>query len=530
LTRRSFALLLAALALAPGAAAAPVDGWERRERAAQEALARSVAAKYVDAVEAERYLAILGRARAVWETAPPLRSRLLESVLGQIARYRSPTAQRALELYSTLEVNADYLESHRIPDGSLDVVGTDGAVYRFFPGRGLQFHPLANAAKLNALARSRDPEETRRLADALAARALPQPGRAAVWEYLFDFDVVPAPWTSGMAQAVLAQALARAGGLLEDPSVLGLAGAAYRAVPGELDRDLGAGPWVRLYSSSPLVVLNAQLQSAVSLADYAELAADADASRYATRLLDAARALLPRFDTGPWSRYALGQESALSYHDYVVDLLKRLGTTTGDPFWADAAARFERYETEPPALTGVRAAALVYPKPRDGIRDDAGVRFWLSKISRVTLVVGGRAVDSKVVGRGWGSIDWRPSPAVAAGSYPARLVARDLAGNHGTRELPAIEVARDLEAPTLAAAKARGKVYWRTKDRESACCQMRLELRRKGMRTVVPLPDRKRASVTLARAAPSGYWAGTLVAVDAAGNRAERELGLVVGG
>jgi hypothetical protein len=506
-----------------------VDAWAEREQAAREALARSVAAKYVGAADAERYAAILGRARTVRDAVPPLRSRLLEHVLGQLAGYKSPTAERALALYSTLEVNTDYFESHRIPSGGLDVVGPDGAVYRYFAGQGLQFHPLANGAKLNALAQARNPDEARRLADALAARAVPRPGTAAVWEYPFDFDVVRGPWTSGMAQAVLAQALARAAGLLEDPSLLELAGAAYRAVPGELDRDLGAGPWIRLYSSSPLVVLNAQLQSALSLGEYAELAGDADASAYTERLVGAARALLARFDTGSWTRYALGQESTLAYHQYVVDLLERLGRWTGDAFWVRKAERFERYEQEAPALTGVRATGLVYPKPRDGVRDEAGVRFWLSKISRVTLVVDGRAVDSRIAERGWGSIDWRPSPAVAAGSYPARLVARDLAGNHGTLELPPIQVARDLDPPELAAQKARGRVFWRVRDRESACCRMRLELRREGGRAVVALAARRRGSAVLADRAPSGYWLATLVALDAAGNRSERELGLVVG-
>ena len=53
-----------------------------------------------------------------------------------------------------------------------------------------------------------------------------------------------APWTSGMAQAVMAQALARAGRT-------DLARRAYRAIPGSLDRELAAGLHV---ASVPTVI------------------------------------------------------------------------------------------------------------------------------------------------------------------------------------------------------------------------------------------------------------------------------------
>src|SRR5262249_53942981 len=156
------------------------------------------------------------------------------------------------------------------------------------------------------------------LVDALAARALPGPGGSAVWEYQFDYGSVHAPWTSGMAQAVLAQALARAGDL-------SLARRAYRAIPRRLDRELAPGPWIRLYGGSADVVLTAQLQSATSTAAYAQRATAPDAAPSADRLLAAAKAMLPRFDTGHWSLYSLGAESSLHYQDYVIDLLKSLG-------------------------------------------------------------------------------------------------------------------------------------------------------------------------------------------------------------
>src|SRR5581483_6151893 len=112
-----------------------------------------------------------------------------------------------------------------------------------------------------------------------------------------------------------------------------------------------AGPWIRLYSGRPDVVLNAQLQSAISLGDYAQRAHDAAAAAYANRLLAAAKAMLPRFDTGHWSRYSLGIESDLHYQDYVISLLKSLAKRTGDTAWQDAEYRFSLYETQLPHLT-----------------------------------------------------------------------------------------------------------------------------------------------------------------------------------
>src|SRR5204863_10213068 len=162
-----------------------------------------------------------------------------------------------------------------------------------------------------------------------------------------------APWASGMAQAVAAQSLARAGRQLGDDDLLGAADGAFRAIPGPLVERLPAGAWIRLYSFSDDLVLNAQLQTAISLEDYAAITREPGAFALAAKLERTAAALLPRFDTGAWSLYSLrGGESTLSYHDYVIGLLRKLATRTSDPVWAAAADRFAAYETEPPVLHG----------------------------------------------------------------------------------------------------------------------------------------------------------------------------------
>ena len=140
---------------------------------------------------------------------------------------------------------------------------------------------------------------------------------------------------------------------------------------------------------SGLVVLNANPQAALSLGDYAEISADADAAALAARMRETAAAMIPRFDTGYWTHYSLGHESPLRYHLYVIQILRRLTLRTGDEFWRTTAVRFDSYTHEPPLFRVAPLPAVLYPRPVDGFRDVARIRFWVSKISKVTLRLGG---------------------------------------------------------------------------------------------------------------------------------------------
>ena len=291
-------------------------------------------------------------------------------------RNGAPTRARARAFSSRRSAfNERWLAGHAVEGSHPDLTGDDGVVYRFFWSHGYVFHPLANFAKLNELAARGDDEGAARLAQALLARAIPR-GDGLVWEYEFPFASGRAPWTSGMVQAVAAQALARAGDLLSDQALLDAADAAYAAVPGLLSSGSPARPWVALYSFDRVPVLNAQLQAALSLGDYAELTGDPDAQAFADRLTASAQTLLPRFDTGYWSRYSLhGDDSPLHYHDYVIALLRKLAARTGDAGWSETADRFLAYETQPPVLrlvgsrrrsvvTGARSSGSGSRRPR----------------------------------------------------------------------------------------------------------------------------------------------------------------------
>ena len=129
-------------------------------------------------------------------------------------------------------------------------------------------------------------------------------------------------------------------------------------------------------------VLNAQLQSILSLADYAQLNQDPGAAQLSERLLQTADTLFDDFDTGAWSLYSLGgAESPLNYHVFDTNLLKRIATQTQSPVWTARATRFDRYLTAPPGLSAAG--------PKKPVKRDAQISIWVSKISRVNVTIAG---------------------------------------------------------------------------------------------------------------------------------------------
>ena len=352
---------------------------------ARKGITHAVARHWVKPVDAQRYRAAVTRAVRDVKTLPRLRADVIASQLSQLTPlWDSYVSPRALSLFTQLETNVDYLETHRLPPTAVDVTDDDGVVYRWFPRLGLEFHPLANFGALNNAAATGNVESTRALADALVARAIPR-GRRLLWEYQFRFGGGRPPWASGMAQAVAAQALARSSVLLGDP---GLAAAAVRAFASvsPLLLSLPSGPWIRLYGFDGQVVLNAQLQAILSLLEYSRTASDEGAANLAQQLQTTAQTLFPRFDTGDWSRYQLGGAYATrEYEKFVTDLLAKLADQTQDPFWIAASERFHAYYYDPPQVTQPSAPPEIWPQPLDGYLDTAPITIALSMRSSVSL-------------------------------------------------------------------------------------------------------------------------------------------------
>lgn len=513
------ALVVLAFGLASPAAASPAtDG-----RAIVKGLRASVASGRLTGAEATRHRLTMRRARAVLQLLPGTRASNLAAVLHDVAvqsrRFNRP---RALALFGMLETNAEYLALHALPPSGRDVFDSEGVVYRSFPGHGLQFHPLGNFGHLNGLWMAGRTRDAGVLGHALLERGIPASGARLLWEYYFPFGGGRPPWRSGMSQSVAAQSLARVGERLADQALLTGARRAYRSVPAGLLMQLTAGPWIRHYSFSSLVVLNAHLQAALSLGDYAEITADPDATALAARMRQTAAAMITRFDTGYWTHYSLGREAPLRYHVYVIQILRRLALRTGEEFWRTTSIRFDGYTREPPVFRVAPLPAVLYPRPVDGFRDVARVRFWVSKISAVTLRLGG---GSRTVwlAHGWHTLYWYPGRR-QPGTYTGVLTAVDLAGNVGRRTLDPIEIKVDRDPPEITATVTRTRLTWEAKDPETPWIRLNLHLRRGTTHKVLSLGVRP-LSGSARIEMPRGTWRVTLVAADSSGNRTWFRLG-----
>ena len=520
---RRAALLAAALVLlAPGAARSSASG---DMALIGRGLDRAVANGSVSVDDATEYRSDLQHAYATLRKLGGNRERNLAAVLHDVAlQWKIYNSGRAYALFSMLQMNASWFGSHRAPAAKTDIQDPEGVVYRFFPGQGFQLHPLADAGALNAVVASKDVDRADALATALSFRAIRSSG-ALRFEYYFPFGGGRPPWTSGMAQAVMAQALTRAAALTGDTELLNDAVAAYHAIPLGLVRQLAQGPWIRLYSFNSDVVLNAQLQAIVSLEDYAAATADPDAESLAGRMLASAQTLLPRFDTGYWSLYSLaGDESPLEYHTYVTQLLSKLAQRHPEGPWAKTAARFALYAKQPPILQPANVSGTLYPRPADGYKDSSQVRFWLSKRSRVTVSGGGRATTAWL-SHGPHSLAWFPG-SLKPGAYPLTLSAVDLAGNRASRDLPPITVAWDTKPPVLSASVAGRRLRWSATDPGTPWLDLRVLLSRGGRHVTLWL-GRRGLSGSRTLRLPHGRWSATLLAANSAGKRTRVPLGVI---
>jgi len=527
--RRLAVLLLAAAAVAAATAAVAGATTQHDALLVRRGVTHALKQHWVKAPDAGRYRADVAVAVRDVASLPKLRARVIAAQLAQLAAVSgSYTSPRALALFTQLEQNLAYFETHPIPPQRVDVADQDGVVYRWFPSQGLEFHPLAAFGALNAVAAAQNADGARTLADALVARGVPRGGRL-IWEYSFPFGFGRPPWASGMAQAVAAQALARAAVLLQDEDLVGAAARAYASVS-PLVFGLPSGPWIRLYGFDNEVVLNAQLQTIVSLLDYAKTSGDAAAAALAQRLSATAQALLPRFDTGDWSRYELGGGYATKeYELYVTKLLAKLASTTHDPVWTDASQRFHAYYYDPPQVTQVAPPAPIYPQPLDGYLDTASIQLTLSQRASVTLAVGGQ-VTSFRLGRGAHTITWKPPVGLVAGTYPVQVSAKNYAGRRSTVKLAPVVVNWDTAPPPLTAAQLQGTTLtWQANDPGTPWLALKVAL-------VDPAGVNPPQTLDVGRqptggsapvAVPPGTWEATLQATNSAGLTTSFPLGTV---
>ncbi|HYH87958.1 MAG TPA: D-glucuronyl C5-epimerase family protein [Solirubrobacteraceae bacterium] len=413
-----------------------------KKRTVKSELTRLAASGAITAAERDERLAAFNAAKRSAKRLPRGTTRKNEltgvvSGVEGIAARRTLTGPRLVPLWLTLERNRAYWTTNLSGPRTrrISFPGSE-LVWQYFPGQGLQFHPLANFAKLNQLWAERS-DAMGTLLDELLALRVPRAGGVA-WEYYFSFGGGNPPWVSGLAQGTGIQSIARVAQRTgRKDEVLPIArqalGVFKTPTPEGVRVAAPDGAEYALYSFAPkLSVINGFVQALVGLYDLGKIGGDADAQALYADGERVARRALPTFDTGAWSLYSRGSsehESDLSYHQLLRAFLRSMCTRTEDPVYCDTELRFAQYELEEPQVS------LVTARLRGGTSGKVRVR--LSKISRVGLRFsrGGTVVSTRaavVVGHGRPTLGW--TVPRKAGAYDVTVTAVDLAGNVGTAE------------------------------------------------------------------------------------------------
>jgi hypothetical protein len=413
-----------------------------RKRTVKSELSRLAATGQITTLERDQRLGGFNSVKSAARRLPRGTTRRAEllgvvSTVEGIAAARRLTGPRLVPLWLTLERNRAYWTTNtRGPSTRRISFPGSQLVWQYFPGQGLQFHPLANFAKLNQLWSSRSPAMNDLLDELLALR-VPRAGGVA-WEYYFAFGGGRPPWVSGLAQGTGIQSIARVAQRQDrEEEILPIAkqalGVFRTQTPEGVRVPAPDGAEYALYSFAPnLHVINGFVQAVVGLYDLGRISGDPEARALYEEGERVARRELPTFDTGAWSLYSRGdveRESDLSYHQLLRSFLRSMCTRTDDPAYCDTELRFAQYELEPPVVS------LVTTRLRGGTTGSVRVR--LSKISRVGLKVSraGKVVSVKpavVVGHGTRTLSW--TVPRRAGDYDVAVTAVDLAGNVGSTE------------------------------------------------------------------------------------------------
>jgi hypothetical protein len=264
---------------------------------------------------------------------------------GELTVSRVPVLWRQLERNAEWWVNANGVPAY----GTRIRFGSSRVLWQYFPGQGLQFHPLANFGRLDGLISNNYQLNAEQFANELMKLGAYR-GDALTWEYYFYFGGGSPPWTSGLSQGTALVALAEMFKRMGTPIYAELMRQAVRLF--QLPPPTGVrvrtkrGATYLEYSFAPgLRIINGFLQAITGLHDAADALNDPGARALYRAGDREARYELPKYDTGYWSRYdnTPGSLSALNYHVLLRDFLVGLCRRTGAKPYCSTATKFTRY-------------------------------------------------------------------------------------------------------------------------------------------------------------------------------------------
>jgi hypothetical protein len=304
----------------------------------------------ISASTAKSYYRAYNRARSTRSHLGGQRRKELSavlSVLEGIAKRRQLIPSRMPALFLQLSRNRAFWGSRSAPYAGARVTFKGSPmVLQYYAGQGLQIQPLANFGMVNGkITHCRrhpgtcDRKGIRQLLDDMVAIRSKRSG-FTTWEYFFHFGGGTPPWTSGISSGAALDALARASAksILDKRSYLNVAHAALgvfkKGPPAGVRMRTKHGSHYLIYSfDRHQWVLNAFLESIIGVFDYAKVAKDKTARALWVAGDHEARAELPRYDTGRWSRYSLGGPLAtVEYHQLATDFLAKLCSHLAGPY------------------------------------------------------------------------------------------------------------------------------------------------------------------------------------------------------
>jgi hypothetical protein len=220
-------------------------------------------AQAIDATTRDGYLRSWSAALGVYRRLGGQRRLELGYVIGTI---RALAVQKRLSgrlapLFLMLDRNREWWSKAGAPaSGARLRFGNSRVLFQYFPGEGLQIHPLGNFGQANGYYLGHRDSDLRSLLEDLKKIAVNR-GGFLTWEYYFAFGGGAPPWISAMAQGTAMQAYTRASQRLSDPDLLQVArrarGAFEQSTPLGVVAKQGSEDWYALYSFGPRMnVLN----------------------------------------------------------------------------------------------------------------------------------------------------------------------------------------------------------------------------------------------------------------------------------
>ncbi|HWX88182.1 MAG TPA: D-glucuronyl C5-epimerase family protein [Solirubrobacteraceae bacterium] len=443
--RLALGIALAALlaVAAPGASAS-------RRVTVTAALQKAQKSGAIDETAYRQYQGTYNAAKSSLRKLSGTRAAELGAVLANVeamAARNLLSASRLPVVFTTLERNRQWWTTERLLGADQRVSFTGSKlVWEYYPGQGIEIQWLASFGKANGYFFAKETAALEELLNEAIPLATERAGGIA-WEYMFLFDGGVPPWTSGLSQGTALQVLARAWSVTHEAQYLTAAQQAlgiFKAGPSAGVRvPTPAGAHYLEYTYAPGErILNGFIQSLVGLYEYTKLTKDPLGEQLFEAGDAEARAEVPHYDTGAWSKYDQSSESDLNYHELLAEFLEHLcektgkgepltpttGQIPGDDIYCTTAKSFREDEKAAPLIE------LLTKNLRTNER--AGVQLELSKISTVSMSIelGGRTVwrNTVTVEGGRPRLLWAtPSKA---GLYTVVLKATDLAGNEEVSE------------------------------------------------------------------------------------------------